>query len=145
MIFNLFGGQLRYKTSLSVVSYATMPAVLMALLSIPVILSRPELEMTQLQSGRVLASNLAFLAPEDASPRLVALLGSLADSATQIGNQLGEVQLADLLQLVKTSRGDLSLAAGRDGFEEVPGQEQLAAPMTKLRISSASTTVVMAA
>ncbi|HSG39756.1 MAG TPA: YIP1 family protein [Thermoanaerobaculia bacterium] len=77
MIFNLFGGQLRYKTSLSVVSYATMPAVLMALLSIPVILSRPELEMAQLQSGRVLASNLAFLAPEDASPRLVALLGSL--------------------------------------------------------------------
>ncbi|HEY9422312.1 MAG TPA: Yip1 family protein, partial [Thermoanaerobaculia bacterium] len=77
MIFNLFGGQLRYKTSLSVVSYASMPAAIMALLSIPVILSRPELDMQQLQSGRVLASNLAFLAPEDASPRLLALLGGL--------------------------------------------------------------------
>ncbi len=77
MIFNLFGGQLRYKTSLSVVAYASMPAAIMALLSIPVILSRQELDMVQLQSGRVLASNLAFFAPEDASPRLVALLGSL--------------------------------------------------------------------
>jgi hypothetical protein len=77
MVFNLFGGQLRYKTSLAVVAYAAMPAVVMALLSVPVILSKPELDMQQLQSGRVLASNLSFLAPEGASPRLVALLGSL--------------------------------------------------------------------
>lgn len=77
MVFNLFGGQLKYKTSLAVVSYASMPAVVMALLSIPVILSKPELDMQQLQTGRVLASNLSFLAPEGASPRLVALLGGL--------------------------------------------------------------------
>jgi benzoylformate decarboxylase len=31
-----------------------------------------------------------------------------------------------------TYRTEDSLAAGRDGFEELPGQEQLAAPMTKL-------------
>lgn len=43
----------------------------------------------------------------------IALLGSLAESATQIGNHLGEVALSKLLDLVKTSRGDVAIAAAR--------------------------------
>ncbi len=43
----------------------------------------------------------------------VALLGSLAESATQIGNHLGEVALGKLLDLVKTSQGPLAIAAAR--------------------------------
>ena len=78
LVFNFaFGGQLRYPVSLSVLLYSYMPAVLAGLLSIPVILSRESFEMKEVQTGRVLASNLGFLAPEDASPRLVALLSSV--------------------------------------------------------------------
>lgn len=78
LLFNLFGGQLRYPVSLSVLLHSFMPGVVSALLSIPVILSRESFTMKELQSGgRVLKSNLAFLAPEDAGPRLVALLSSL--------------------------------------------------------------------
>ncbi|MCC6581554.1 MAG: hypothetical protein IT440_14050 [Phycisphaeraceae bacterium] len=43
----------------------------------------------------------------------VALLNSLADSATQIGNRLTEPQIDKLLDLVKTSTGDLAQAAAR--------------------------------
>lgn len=75
LVFNLMGGQLRYPASLSVVLHAAMPGVVAALLTIPVILSRESLTVREMQ-GRVLKSNLAFLAPEDAGPRLVALLAS---------------------------------------------------------------------
>lgn len=43
----------------------------------------------------------------------IALLGSLADSATQIGSRLNEPQLDKVLDLVKTSDGDMALAAAR--------------------------------
>ena len=77
MIFNLFGGQLRYKTSLSVVLYASMPGLVKALLTLPVVFSRKEISMEELQRGQVLKSSLAFLAPEDAGPRLLVLLSSI--------------------------------------------------------------------
>lgn len=43
----------------------------------------------------------------------VGLLNSLSRSATSYGNHLRENQLDALLELVKTSRGDLAIAAGR--------------------------------
>lgn len=77
LVFNLMGGQLNYKTSLSVVLHAAMPAALSSLLSIPILLARESLTMQEVQSGRVLQSNLSFLAPEDAGPRLITLLSAL--------------------------------------------------------------------
>lgn len=43
----------------------------------------------------------------------IALLNALAASATHIGNHLNDVQLGKLLELVKTSDGDMALAAAR--------------------------------
>jgi hypothetical protein len=78
LIFNFaFGGQLRYPVSLAVLLYAFVPGVVAGLLSVPVILSRESFDLKEVQTGRVLASNLGVLAPEDASPRLVALLSSV--------------------------------------------------------------------
>lgn len=75
--FNLAGGEIGYRTSLAVTVHALMPITLLSLLSIPVILGRGSLDLEELQSGQgLLPSNLAALAPEDASPRLVALLAS---------------------------------------------------------------------
>lgn len=76
MVFNLFGGELRYPVSLSVLLYGSMPAGIAGLLSIPVILARDEMSMSELQSGRFLQSNLGFLAPEGASAALTALLSA---------------------------------------------------------------------
>ena len=76
LVFNLFGGQLRYVTSLSVLLHAMMPFAVSTLLGIPVILSREAISMEEVQQGGLLPSSLGILAPEDASPRLLALLTS---------------------------------------------------------------------
>jgi len=76
LAFNLFGGQISYRTSFAVTVHAAMPYAVRALLTIPVAFSRGALTLAELQSG-VLRSNLAFLAPEGASKPLVALLASL--------------------------------------------------------------------
>jgi hypothetical protein len=54
-----------------------MPYLLATLLSIPVVLSRTELSMAEVQSGGFLHSNLAAFAPESTGKVLVALLGSV--------------------------------------------------------------------
>jgi hypothetical protein len=77
MVFNLFGGELRYPVSLSVLGYSAVPSMITLLLSIPVILARASLTTEEVQSGRVLKSNLAFLAPEGASPVVSTLLSNL--------------------------------------------------------------------
>jgi Yip1 domain len=77
LAFNLVGGDIGFRTSLAVTVHALMPITLLSLLSIPVILGRGSLDMAELQQGRgLLPSNLAALAPEDAGPRLLALLAS---------------------------------------------------------------------
>jgi hypothetical protein len=76
LVFNLFGGQLRYVTSLSVLLHAMMPFAVSTLLAMPVILSREAISMEEIQQGSLLPSSLGILAPEDASPRLLALLTS---------------------------------------------------------------------
>ncbi|HVR96097.1 MAG TPA: YIP1 family protein [Thermoanaerobaculia bacterium] len=76
LVFNLFGGQIRYVTSLSVLLHAMMPFAVSTLLGIPVILSRAAISMEEIKSGGLLPSSLGILAPEDASPRLLAFLTS---------------------------------------------------------------------
>lgn len=55
----------------------------------------------------------AALDPTHPTDMRVALLGSLADSATLLGNHLTEIQAGKLLDLVKNSQGDLALASSR--------------------------------
>lgn len=73
LVFNLAGGQLGFKTSFAVVVHASMPNAVGALLTVAVALSRPAWTAAEVQGG-LLHSNLAFLAPADASKTLVALL-----------------------------------------------------------------------
>ena len=77
VIFKLVGGEIDFKRSFSVTLHAMLPLGLAGLLMIPVLLGVEEITMRQMQTGSVLASNLAVLAPEEASPALVAVLASL--------------------------------------------------------------------
>jgi hypothetical protein len=77
MGFNLLGGRLDYRTSLSVTLHGMMPFALLSLLSIPVVIGRGSVTLEELQSGTLLPSNLAAFAPEDAGRRLLALLSSI--------------------------------------------------------------------
>jgi hypothetical protein len=77
LAFKLLGAEFGYKSSLSVVLYASVPVLVSALLSLPVILSRASLGFDDIKTGSFLASNLAFLAPEDAPAWVTAALASL--------------------------------------------------------------------
>lgn len=76
MGFNLLGGRLDYRTSLSVTLHAMLPFAVAGLLSIPVVIGRGSVTLEELQGGTLLPSNLAAFAPEDAGRRLLALLSS---------------------------------------------------------------------
>ena len=75
---NLLGGAINYRTSLSVVLHAVMPFVLAGLLQIPIAFGRGAIDLQEMQrNGGLLPSSLAALAPADAGPVLLALLGSV--------------------------------------------------------------------
>jgi hypothetical protein len=76
LLLNLVGGELDYKKSLAVTLHAYMPYALAALLTLPVILSRGEISLKEMQAG-VLHSNLGFLASEADQPVAHALLASV--------------------------------------------------------------------
>jgi len=74
--FKLMGSEIDYLRSLSVTAHAWLPQVVMALLSIPVILSRPSLGY-EMRNG-LLKSNLgAFVSTPEMSAPLTAVLSSL--------------------------------------------------------------------
>jgi hypothetical protein len=78
--FKLLGSDFSYKSSFAVTLYASMPAVVSLLLSLPVILSKESItyaDMKRSGGGTMLQSNLAFLAPEGASNWLIALYASV--------------------------------------------------------------------
>ncbi len=77
VVFRLMGSDIDFRHSLSVAVHGMMPFLLATLLSIPVVMSRAELSMEEVQSGGFLHSNLASFAPESAGKVLVALLGSI--------------------------------------------------------------------
>jgi hypothetical protein len=77
LLFNFFGGKLRYPVSLSVLLHSMMPLAVSSLLTLPIILSRDTFTVEEVQGGRLLPSSLAVLAPEDAGPQLLALLSSV--------------------------------------------------------------------
>jgi len=74
--FRFFGGSdLSFKQSFAVTLHSFMPAVISALLALPLILSRERIGMQEAQNG-VLASNLAAFAPDDLGNAARTLLGS---------------------------------------------------------------------
>ncbi len=77
LLLNLFGGELDYHRSLAVSLHASMPSALSALLTLPVVLSRGQISLKDMQAGNLLHSNLGFVAPEATHPVAHALLMSL--------------------------------------------------------------------
>lgn len=77
VVLKLLGGELSYKASLATTLHGLMPNALSAILLIPVLLSRDELGITEVNAGTVLASNLGAFAPEDAGKGMLALLSSI--------------------------------------------------------------------
>lgn len=76
LLLRLVGGEVRYPVSLAVALHGMLPQTLQGLLSLPVVASHGIYTQEGMQRG-VLASNLAFLAPEGVSPAVVSLLASL--------------------------------------------------------------------
>jgi|HubBroStandDraft_3_1064219.scaffolds.fasta_scaffold09275_3 hypothetical protein len=76
LLLKAVGGELRYPVSLSVTLHGMMPQVIAALLALPLMAMHGLYSQDELKRG-VVASSPAFLAPEGASPALVALLTSL--------------------------------------------------------------------
>lgn len=73
----LMGSELSFKASLSTCLYGLVPTVVKVLLMFPVVLGAGEIDPQAAQEGTLLASNLAWLAPADASPILVGALSSV--------------------------------------------------------------------
>lgn len=73
----LVGGELTYKQALSVSLYSGIPMAVQAILSVAVLWPVETVAPERVASRNFLASNLAFLAPEDAGPVLINLLASL--------------------------------------------------------------------
>jgi Yip1-like protein len=77
LVFRVVGSEQSYRQSLGVTVHAFLPLAIASLLAVPILLGRDSLSTEEVMSGGVLASNLGFLAPEDASPAIRALLQSL--------------------------------------------------------------------
>ena len=77
LVFRVTGSEQRYEQSLAVTAHAFLPLGVAALLSIPLLLGSGSISTEEVMSGGVLASNLGFLAGEDASPAMATFLQSL--------------------------------------------------------------------
>jgi hypothetical protein len=72
----LAGGELGYVASFATTLYGLIPFAVSGLIALPILLGQGSVDPERLQSGSLLASNLAVLAPEDAPRTLVSLLAS---------------------------------------------------------------------
>jgi Yip1 domain len=75
VFFKLAGSELTFKAALSTYLHSSVPIMIGILLTIPVVLSRAEVEPVDALTGRLLASGPAFLLPEGTS---LALRGALS-------------------------------------------------------------------
>lgn len=75
--FRAAGGEIGFKTSFSVTLHGMMPWAIAALLTVPVVLAQDAIDVRALQGQTLLASSAAAFLPADASPVLVALVGSI--------------------------------------------------------------------
>ena len=77
LVFRVTGSEQRYDQSLGVTTHAFMPLGVAALLSIPLLLGSGSISSEEVMNGNILASNLGFLAGDDASPAWATFLSSL--------------------------------------------------------------------
>ncbi|HSS76261.1 MAG TPA: YIP1 family protein [Thermoanaerobaculia bacterium] len=76
LIFKVTGSEMPFKASLSTYLYASLPAGIAILLTIPVVFSRASVLPVEAMTGGLLASSPAFLLPETASASMKAVLAS---------------------------------------------------------------------
>jgi len=77
-VFRFFGGsEIPFKTSFATIVHAYLPGLVAALLTLPLLLSRPHITVKEAQGGGILASNLGAFAPDSTGPALKSLLSSL--------------------------------------------------------------------
>lgn len=74
--FRLAGGEISYLGSFATTVHALIPLAVAGLIAVPILLSQGSIDPEALQSGSLLASNLAVFAPDDAPRALVMLLAS---------------------------------------------------------------------
>ena len=72
VILRLFGSEIDFRRSLSVSVHGMMPFLVATLLTLPVVLSRAELSLKDVQSARYLHSNLAAFASDSTAKPLMA-------------------------------------------------------------------------
>ena len=77
VVLRLAGSEIDFRRSLSVSVHGMMPFLVATLLTLPVVLSRAELSLKDVQSARYLHSNLAAFASESTAKPLMALLSSI--------------------------------------------------------------------
>lgn len=73
----LLDGEIDFRRSLATTVHGMVPHGVAALLTIPLLVAQESVDPELLQSGSLLASNLRFLAPEDASAVVTTLLSSV--------------------------------------------------------------------
>lgn len=72
----LAGSEIDFRRSFSVTLHGMLPFGLAAIVGIPIALAKETISFSDIQSGSLLASNLAAFAPEDTGGTLLALLSS---------------------------------------------------------------------
>lgn len=78
VLVTLLGGELSFHSAMSVTLHGLMPWLVATLLTVVVALGQSEIDPVALQQkGGILASNLAFLAPEGTSPVVLTLLSAV--------------------------------------------------------------------
>jgi hypothetical protein len=76
VLLKMLGGEFSYKASFAATVHGLVPTGILALLGLPVVLSRSELGYEEVRSGSILASNLAVFASEETSNAMRTLLAS---------------------------------------------------------------------
>jgi hypothetical protein len=76
-LFRLFGSDLTYRQSLATTVHGLLPLGIAAIAGIVVLLGRQEVGLEELQTGGIVASNLAALAGEETGKAARALLASI--------------------------------------------------------------------
>jgi hypothetical protein len=77
VVFRLLGSDLDYRHSLSVAVHGLLPMGIAAVIGIVIALTRETLDPIELQGGALVMSNLGFLATEETSKAMRALLTSV--------------------------------------------------------------------
>jgi hypothetical protein len=74
MVFKVLGSTIDFRTSVAVTVHSLVPLLVMTLVSIVVTIPREAISLEALQNGSLVMSNLGFLAGEETSPLVAAVL-----------------------------------------------------------------------